>query len=127
MEEVKEFLKIKVNNKNNRSVKGCLRTVEFEDNGHFVIYIPSLQLSAYGDDITEAKEMLEVVVDDFCDSLTELSEGQALAELRKFGWEKNSYFTKRFENSNTYIDREGILKDFDLPSDTKVREKFLAV
>lgn len=127
MSERREYLKIKIKNSENRSVRGLLRAVEFEDHGHYVIFMPSVNISAYGADRKEALEMLKVALDDFSETLTELPANQITEELKKFGFIRNKVLQKQYENGNVYIDREGILKNFNLPEDTKIKEELLVV
>lgn len=117
---------IKIDFKKRRMEAGVFY-VELDDHGQTIIYAPSLNLSAYGENAEEAEEMLHVVIRDFSDNLMKLSESEVAAELQEHGWSRDKIFRKKFETGKSYIDKEGILKDFDLPSDTKVREKFLAV
>ena len=126
MIEKKEFLRIQIK-EDEKSVRGVLHSVEFEDHGHYVIFVPSLNLSAYGDNKMEAHNMLKAVVDDFCETLTELPKKEMLAELSKFGWQQSKLFKKQFEKADSYIDKEGILKEFDLAEDTKIREEYVTV
>ena len=93
----------------------------FLDNGHQVAYIPSLKLSAYGPNKSEAMKMLvEEVVKDLFDNLFKLTESELGNELAKYGWQRRKIFTKEFRNSMAYVDASGILRDFNLPEDTKV-------
>ncbi|TPE43991.1 hypothetical protein [Pontibacter mangrovi] len=124
MAELQEYLKIE-NGKGR--IKMGLNSVVFEDHGYYIIYIPSLNISAYGSSMMEAQEMFEVMIDDFCENLYSLSEAERTAELRKYGWNRNPYFNKRFEISQSFVDKEGLLKNFELSEDTKVEEKFLMI
>lgn len=103
-----------------KRASGTLTVHKFQDNGHFVAYMPSLNLSAYGESEKEACDRLvKEVLDDFFGSLWELSPEQANGELEKLGWTRSKLFKKRF-TSNSYIDRHGVLKNFNLPEETKV-------
>ncbi len=104
-----------------------LHSVTFDDHGHVIIYVPSLNISAYGDTFEEAQEMLEVALDDFCETLYSLPEPQRTEELKKYGWNRNPLFKKKFEISDSFVDKEGLLKNFELSDDTKVEETFLMI
>ncbi len=119
----KEFLKI---NFSSGEVKAGLYTYDFKDNEHIITYIPSLNLSAYGSTVEEANERLEEVLDDYFENLVELPERHASDELKKYGWSRDKIFKKKFEKS-AYVDRDGILKNFNLSEDTKINEHFMAV
>lgn len=124
MKEVKESLKLNIKQKKG---KGVFRLIQFEDNGHFIAYIPSLNLSGYGDTEEEAINMLgDIVFEDFFENLFEQPENVIFEHLKKFGWTKGAFFTKDLSN-NVHIDKEGILKNFNLSSETKITEKLVTV
>lgn len=120
---------IKVQTKNSlkidwraKSSTGTVNAFMFKDGGFHVIYIPSLKLSSYGDTAEEATQMMnEVVLKDFLDTLFEAAESDAMDELRKLGWVQSSFFRKKF-TSESYVDKNGILKDFNLEEDTEIHE-----
>jgi len=125
-EIILETLHLKLGKKMKRA-KANLFVYEFEDNGFFISYNQSLQLSAYGKTQAEAeKRFAEEVFPDFCEHLTELSEDQIFAELKKLGWKRSPFFKKELSNT-AYVDREGILKNFNLPTETKVKEQYVTV
>ena len=110
-----------------RRAKGTFTVHTFEDQGHTVAYLPSLNLSAYSDDAQEARDrLLKVVLDDFLDNLMSLGLDRANLELKKLGWSRSTLFKKQFK-SNSYVDRAGVVKDFDLPQETKVDTRVVAV
>jgi len=120
-----EYLKI---NFKKPVAKAELWVVDFWDHGHIVAYIPSLQLSAYGKNSKEARDMLlNVVVQDFFEYLTKLPEAKATAELKRLGWRREKFFKKQFKNSESYIDKQGILKSFNLSDETEINEQLVAV
>jgi len=56
--------------KNEKSLNGFFKVIEFENDGFVVIYLPSLKISAYGQSREEADlVMREVVIKDFCETL----------------------------------------------------------
>ncbi len=112
----------------NKSIaKGTFLLHIFEDHGHFVGYMPSLNLTAYGDSPNEAGErLLKEVCDDYFRNLMALGRDGAERELAKLGWKKRPLFGKQF-TSDCYVDKEGVLKNFNLPEETKVDTKVVTV
>lgn len=89
--------------------------------------MPSLNLSAYGETAKEATDRLvHEVLDDFFENLLALKPEQANNELRKLGWTRNKLFKKQFR-SNSYVDRNGVLKNFNLPEETKIETAVVTV
>lgn len=123
--KMSEYIKI---DHNKHNFFAGLRILEFKnDLGQIVLYVPSLQLSAYGDNRVEAREMLDVITIEYGIKLSKLPEHKASAELSKYGWKREVFFKKKFKNQNPYVDVKGILKNFDLPEETLVKEEFLTV
>ena len=105
--------------------KGIIRLVEFEDNGHFIVYVPSLNLSAYGNNYDEALQMMsDIVIEDFFDNLLDQPENVIYNHLRILGWQQSQDGSGELSNQ-VHIDTEGILKNFNLPADTKIKERSL--
>lgn len=124
MREIKENLKIDYKHKRG---KGVFRILEFEDHGHHIVYIPSLKLSSYGNTAEEAQKMMgDVVLEDFFENLFEQSENVIFDYLKNLGWSKSSIYPKELSN-DVHIDTDGILKNFNLSSNTKVTEKLVEV
>ncbi len=110
-----------------KAVESALTVFDFEDHGHQVCYVPTLNLSAYGKTLDEARDMLlNVVLDDFFANMVELSEPAVFEYLSKLGWSCRGREERNFENS-AYIDKDGVLKNFDLPRDTPIQEQMLTV
>ncbi|GAB4042067.1 type II toxin-antitoxin system HicB family antitoxin [Spirosoma jeollabukense] len=108
-------------------IKGTFSIYTFEDNGFIVHYIPSLNLSAYGDTEQEASEMLkDAILPDFCQKLFAASRPKSFEHLSKLGWSAVSRESDKFENT-AYVDRNGVLRNFDLPEDTPIEEQLLTV
>lgn len=106
---------------------GLLRVYDFIDHDNYIAFIPSLNLSAYASTKEEAlKRLFEVVVDDFFSTLTALPEYKATEELKKLGWSRGKILKKKFE-SNTFIDRDGILKNFNLSEETEIHDELVTV
>lgn len=110
-----------------KKVHGEFRVIGFEDHGHHIAYISSLNLSGYGNTPQEALEMLmKVVVSDFCENILSLPEYMITEEMEKLGWKRGKLLRKTFSTS-AYVDKEGILRNFNLSPDTKVSESVLQV
>lgn len=100
---------------------------KFQDNEHFVVYMSSLNLSAYGENAKEATDrLIHEVLDDFFENLLALKPEQANNELQKLGWKRNKLFKKQF-TANSYVDRNGVLKNFNLPEETKIETAVVTV
>lgn len=111
--------------RNPNHVRAIVLVYLFADHQYKIAYIPALHLSAYGDTEDEAMEMLNDVLDDYCDELFKLPESAATEELEKYGWKMNRVLNTNFV-SDSYVDKKGVLRDFNLPADTKITEKFLS-
>ena len=107
-------------------IKGQFSGVAFAEGNSHIVYIPSLQLSSYGDSIKEAREMMEIVLVKFSKDVLALSEDKVQNVLSKLGWKRTQYFKKRMVNlSETTFD--DIKKQFNLPDETEVEEMSIAV
>lgn len=87
-----------------------------KDTKQSVIYIPSLELSGYGDNFDKANEMLRFSMQEFFDFLFNLPSNKIQIELSKLGWKKG-IFNKEF--SRAYIDVTGEIKNLNA-EDNKV-------
>ncbi|TAE33468.1 MAG: hypothetical protein EAZ91_02320 [Cytophagales bacterium] len=109
-----------------RQVRLAVTGFTFLDHEHTIIYLPSLNLSAYGNSQEEAKTMLsEVVLDDFCENLIALSPVEAREFLGDLGWAMDAGNGLNFSNS-AFVDKDGILRNFDLPQDTPISEQVVS-
>ena len=109
-----------------KNAKGTFTVHSFVEEGHFISYLPSLNLSAYGNTKEEATERLfKEVFDDYMKNVLNLKPERILKELFKLGWAKNPFFNKRLTNS--YIDKEGVLKNFNLPEETPIHTSVVSV
>lgn len=99
----------------------------FKDGEHAMMYIPSLELSSYGDDFEEAGDMMmNHVIPAFCESIFEEPKSIVTSSLKKMGWAKNPFFRKELSRKS-FMGKEGILKEFDLAPDTEINEQLVAV
>lgn len=119
MKELNEFIKIDLKKKSGR---GRFKIIEFKDHDHFVTYLPSLNLSAYGDDKASSRKMMgDIILKDFFEHLLEQPESIIFDEFKKLGWERSSMF-KRELSKSSHIDRSGILREFNLSEETVLEE-----
>lgn len=100
------------------SVEGKVNALVFKDGEFYIIYAPSINLSSYGKNIKEAKEMLAVVLSEFSQYLIDLNEDERHKTLSELGWKRSKYFKKKMTNlSQTTF--EDIKKQFQLPEETE--------
>ncbi|MDD3723148.1 MAG: hypothetical protein PHW92_11825 [Lutibacter sp.] len=119
----KETLNIDLRNK---TLRAQLNGIAFKEKDSHIIYLPSLQLSAYGDNFKEANEMVKATVHEFSKNLLELPENKINSILKDLGWIKHKFFKKRMSNlSETTF--EDIKKEFNLPDNTPVERIPIAV
>lgn len=124
MKEIQESLNIDIKHKRG---KGIFRIVEFKDHSHYIVYIPSLKLSAYGNSPEEARNMMgDIVLEDFFENLLAQSESVIFDHFKGLGWTKSTIFPKLLSN-DVHVDTDGILKNFNLSSDTKITQKLVEV
>ncbi len=122
MSSSKELIKI---NFKKRHFEGRICVFDFIDNGHHIAYMPSLNLSGYGDSEHEARQLLmDFVVKDFLEGLFTLSEHKINEELKKLGWERSLFFK---EFSKSYVDKDGVLREFNLPAETQIESQLMSV
>lgn len=118
-----ETLNIDIHNK---SFKAKLIGINFKEGESYIVYIPSLELSGYGDSFKEAHALLKSTLDSFSKDLLALSDIQINKELTRLGWEKNKFFKKRLSHlSETTFD--DVKKMFNLPEDTVATRVPIAV
>lgn len=114
-------------NRHKGAVQGTYKLYEFYENDSYIIYAPQVNLSSYGADKKEAFDMFMFVVDDFHKSLINLSDSAVINVLGELGWTKRKIGRKNFGYSGAYIDSKGVLKEFDLPEDTEIKEAQITV
>lgn len=118
-----QFIKI---NRSKSHIQGRLNLIGFKEGDYEIVYAPALRISAYGDSIKEAQQMLEVSIEAFAKELFKLPEHKVYEEFRKLGWEPEKFFKKRLRNlSPTTF--EDIKKEFNIPDNTPIRESSMAV
>ncbi|GAB2587821.1 hypothetical protein [Spirosoma areae] len=112
---------------NTQQVTHTIHILSFMDNGYHINYAPALKLSSYGNSFDEAKDMMvDVVLPDFFQEMLNLAPVAVLEYLSKLGWSAIGRESKDFENKS-YVDKDGILRNFSLPQDTIIEEEVLTV
>lgn len=84
-----------------------------EENGYFICIAPSVNVSAYGATLEEAKKEFDFAINVFADDIISLSSAQRTLALKKIGWQQQAIFKKQF--SRAYVDEDGILKNLKNP------------
>lgn len=102
-------------------LKARLNAMSFMEGDSYIIYLPSVKISAYGDTLDEAKEMIEVCLEEFSKDIIKLNSKVGMDYLRGLGWKEESYFKKRMIALST-TSFEDIKKEFDLPDNIVVNE-----
>lgn len=100
-----------------------VRVVDRET-GQITLYIPSLEISGYGENIDKADIMLRHQVQDFFQYLADNHKHDIRTELLRYGWRRTSIDRHRF--SNAFIDKEGLLQGLE-GEDAVVEQNSLAI
>ncbi|MEQ9301900.1 MAG: hypothetical protein RIF33_25190 [Cyclobacteriaceae bacterium] len=124
-------LKIKTNssgpnelrvNKSKGEVMGNFNVFIIEDTKHIVAYCPVFEMTGYGQTEDEANEMLKESITEYFAALLNLKEKQLVSELASLGWHQDKYAHKQFV-SDAVVGRDGVLRNFDLPENTRITEQ----
>lgn len=112
-----EELRIEVG-KQKGSIAGRFNVFRYvdKDTKQHVLYIPSIELSAYGETLDKAKDMLGISIEELFMFFRQISREKLQAELSKLGWTKNKLFNKRF--SHTAVDVDGNLQYLNAEKNT---------
>jgi hypothetical protein len=113
-------------NFHHKSVKGEFKLFKIVEEQFKILFIPSLNLSGYGSNDEEALEMLKDSLDTYFNNLFKLKNDRVLNELGLLGWKQDRIHHKRFNNV-AYVDKEGILRNFNLPAETEIEESSIAI
>lgn len=85
------------------------------DTHQIVYYIPSLEISGYGNTDQRAREMLNSSMDNYFTLLFKLPPGQLESELIKSGWKHTT--SRKEEYSRAYVDVAGNLRELNAAAD----------
>ncbi|MGV6946353.1 hypothetical protein [Sphingobacterium kyonggiense] len=114
----KEYIKV-----DKGIIKGFFKVFFFRENGSFLFYVPSLNLSSYGDSVIEAEDMMKnIVIPDYCRNLMSLPKSTIFHELKQLGWQRSKFFQNDL-TKELLVNKQDILKEFDLSDDTIIEEK----
>lgn len=94
-----------------------------KDTKQTVIYIPSLELSGYGETIEKAREMVQFTIKDSFDFILDMPADELRSYLSNLGWKK-TMFNKDF--SKAYVDGDGVLRNFNADEKTIERLELTA-
>ena len=100
--EIRESVKIKGDKINIKVL-----TASGKDGDSFVIISPTLLVSGYGLNETEAKQSFQHNIELFYKDLLQLSSEQRNSHLKNLGFIKEKFKTKNF--SKLYVDENGVL------------------
>lgn len=101
-------------NRHKKSVKASLNGISFidDDTKSQIFYLPSFDVSGYGETLEEAQAMAFDALRDLFDAIVDAPNDQMLQTLKGLGWLKSPFFNKQF--SKTFIDSDGKLQGFNI-------------
>ena len=102
-------------NRKKASITAGLFKYRDKDTRQIVLYIPSLDITGYGSDEEKAMEMINFSIDQFFRWITTLPNKQVEMELKRLGWKHVLYKNKEY--SQTYVDGDGKLTNFNAVAD----------
>lgn len=90
----------------------------------FFVYVPSLDISSYGNTAKEAVQMMNFSLKEFAYDLKAVGRKNSEIVLAKLGWKQEIYKNKNF--SHAYIDKDGVIQNLGL-EDIELSEEVLSV
>ena len=126
-QELQEYIKFYNSSKpiKGKGVEAKIKIMSFIEDKYFIHFIPSLNISSYGDSFEESEQMLKESLDSLFDILLNLKQDLRDAEMSELGWDKQLYSRRKY--TGPYIDKKGILKEFNISEDTLVQEEILEI
>jgi len=106
-------------------ISGQMRAMSFMEGDKYIQYIPSFNLSAYGSTPLEARSMMMEVIGTFFQDIWDLNEDEIISLIENAGYKRHKLFKRRYSNV-AHIDKDGVLRNFDLPTETEVKEELIA-
>ena|GEM_PF-299675 len=102
------------------SISLSVTTIELKSkiDKDLILYIPSLKIYSKASTHSKAKDDLDLQVEKYLKKLLRLSKPKFSDELNLLGWKQNKFKSKNY--SNSFIDNEGLLRDFDIPVEEKI-------
>ena len=104
--------------------EGTILKYRDKDTRQIVIFVPSLDLTSYGATDKKAEEMIDFSLEDFFAWLIKLSPTQIESELKALGWKHVKYKNKEY--SQTYVDEDGTIQNFNAVADKVERLTIMA-
>lgn len=95
--------------------KAHLKLFTGKQGDYFVSFFPSLNVSGYGETPEQSAEDAEYNIKVFIEDIMALNKSSIDKELRKLGWERNTFFKKKFSKAS--VDEKGVLQNFDSPEE----------
>lgn len=125
-QQKQDWIKVK-HTAQDQTLQGQLNSIEFKDHGSCIVFIPSLNLSSYGDTPEEAHLMMkDIVLKDFCDTIMNQSFEKIISDLKDLGWSQSPFFKKELSKT-AYINKQGLLRDLNVSENTEVTERLVTV
>ena len=113
-----EILKI---NKKKQTIFFKLQIHSFKEGAFEIVYIPSLEISGYGETKAEAMELMKTSLFIFGENILKSVNHKITEDLKELGWEQHSYFKKQLNNiSNTTFD--DIKRQFNIPDNVNIQK-----
>jgi hypothetical protein len=118
-----EFIQV---NQARKVIRGKFYTFRYtdRDTNQIMLYIPSIDVSGYGETEEMAKEILHFNMQELFKFLLAASGETLHHELKKLNWKKNRFASKQF--SRSVVDINGDLREFNAV-DNKVERLLTAV
>lgn len=99
-------------------IVATVRVHQFKEGDFIIKYIPSLDISSYGETADEAEKMLSATIKEILTKMVLKGPTGTSAELRKYGFiPKKRIFADRKEYSHSTVDADGNLNGFEIPAD----------
>src|SRR5206468_3977249 len=89
-------------NKSVGRIRGKVSAISYRDKDtrQIVIYLPSLELSGYGETEKKAREILKFSMEEYFNFLLDMPLEKINSELSKLGWKHNRIKNKEFSKSH---------------------------
>jgi hypothetical protein len=89
------------------SVQAALFRFQDKDTKQFIMYMPALEISSYGETREKATEMFKAELDDFFKYLTDMTKRDMESTLIKLGFKQKLFNNKVY--SKSFVDSDGNL------------------
>ena len=115
--EVEDYIRI-IPTKGSISMSVTTYELISKEDKDVILYIPTIKIFGKANTLELAKENLDATANKFLRKLLKLSWPKVAIELKNLGWEQNKHKKKNF--SKAYIDKDGILIDFEIPVEDRI-------